>query len=131
VLAGSKGRARSRQESRHALAKDIRTWRGSAIVAGLLRELPAPATEREARRQATAAIRRTAQALGNTLSVCRKYYVHPLVIDLYARGALAARQRCFRPRLHSLLDADEQFLLHVLKRSERRPGTRGCLRPPR
>lgn len=104
-------------------AKDIRTWRGTALVVGQLSQLPPPASEREARRNVTAAIRPAAQKLGNTVSVCRKYYVHPLVVELYQRGEMAERRPRFRPRSHSLLDVDEQFLLHLLKRAEKQPRT--------
>ena len=37
-----------------------------------------------------AAHRSVAEALGNTLAVCRKAYVHPVVVNAYLEGSLAA-----------------------------------------
>jgi DNA topoisomerase-1 len=51
-----------------------------------LREMGPAATRREAERTVVRAIDRTADRLGNTRAVCRKYYVHPALIDAYLGG---------------------------------------------
>ena len=71
---------------REVTAKDFRTWSGTMIAAEALREMgPAP-TKREAERNVIRAIDRTAERLGNTRAVCRKYYIHPALIDAYLDG---------------------------------------------
>jgi DNA topoisomerase-1 len=52
----------------------------------LLAELEAPGSEREAKREIRGAICATAERLGNTVTVCRSFYVHPAVIDAYREG---------------------------------------------
>jgi DNA topoisomerase I len=75
-------------------AKFFRTWGGTLIVMCALMKKPAPRNEREAKRQIAEAVRDAAHQLGNTTTVCRKYYVHPAVIDAYESGRLArARSR--------------------------------------
>lgn len=67
-------------------AKDFRTWSGTMLAARELREMGAPASERDARRNVNKVLDHVARRLGNTRTVCRKYYVHPAVIDAYHRG---------------------------------------------
>jgi DNA topoisomerase-1 len=64
-------------------AKDFRTWAGTMLAARELRSLgPAP-TQKEAERNVVRAIDAVAQRLGNTRAVCRKYYVHPVLLSAY------------------------------------------------
>jgi DNA topoisomerase-1 len=71
---------------RDVTAKDFRTWMGTMLAAAALREMgPAP-TKRAAERNVLAAIDRTAERLGNTRAVCRKYYIHPALIEAYLEG---------------------------------------------
>ncbi|GAC1652705.1 MAG: DNA topoisomerase IB [Gemmatimonadaceae bacterium] len=73
---------------RDVTAKDFRTWAGTMLAASALREMGAAPTRREAERNILRAIDRTAAHLGNTRSVCRKYYIHPTLIDAYLEGAV-------------------------------------------
>jgi DNA topoisomerase-1 len=43
-------------------------------------------TKREAEKNVVAAVDTTAKRLGNTRSVCRKYYIHPVLIEAYLQG---------------------------------------------
>ena len=71
---------------RDVTAKDFRTWAGTMIAAEALRESgPAP-SERAAKQNVLRAIDRTAERLGNTRAVCRKYYIHPALIEAYMEG---------------------------------------------
>ena len=73
---------------RDVTAKDFRTWAGTMIAAQSLRELGPASTKREAERNVLCAIDRTAERLGNTRAVCRKYYIHPVLIEAYLEGAV-------------------------------------------
>jgi DNA topoisomerase-1 len=73
-------------------AKDFRTWGATVIATVLLtRYGPAPSTS-ERTRTVNRALRAAAHALGNTLAVCRKSYVHPGVVDAYLNDALPDRR---------------------------------------
>ena len=63
-----------------------------------------------------AAISAVAAELGNTPTICRKCYVHPVIVDAYLRGGLATNGRA--PRVRGLR-ADEARVLGVLERAVR------------
>ncbi len=69
-------------------AKDFRTWAGTLLAA---RELDAagPSTAATASKRAiVSAVKTVARQLGNRPATCRKYYVHPAILDAYADGSL-------------------------------------------
>jgi DNA topoisomerase-1 len=69
-------------------AKDFRTWAGTLVCACALArggdEIPARKTARN--KKVVAAIKETAQVLGNTPAVCRGSYVCPEIINAYEKG---------------------------------------------
>ena len=67
-------------------AKDFRTWAGTMIAAQILRDVGMAATRKEAERNVVEAVDHTASRLGNTRSVCRKYYIHPKLLEAYLVG---------------------------------------------
>jgi DNA topoisomerase-1 len=73
---------------REVTAKDFRTWAGTMLVAEALRAVGPAATKREAEKNIVAAVDVTAKRLGNTRSVCRKYYIHPALIEAYLEGSV-------------------------------------------
>jgi len=81
-------------------AKDFRTWAGTMLVAEALRSMGPAETKREAEKNIVAAVDKTAKALGNTRSVCRKYYIHPVLIQAYLEGAVLPPlpERTWSPR---------------------------------
>ena len=64
-------------------AKDFRTWGGTLRAATVLAELGPANSEREAKRNVALAMRLVSSELGNTPTICRKSYVHPIVIARY------------------------------------------------
>jgi DNA topoisomerase-1 len=69
-------------------AKDFRTWGGTMHAAIALRTMgPAP-SKREADRNIVRALDEVSHRLGNTRAVCRKYYVHPALIEAYYEGRI-------------------------------------------
>ncbi len=77
-------------------AKDFRTWAGTIAAATKLRDIGPAATQREIQVNIVKAIDFVAERLGNTRAVCRRYYVHPRVIDAYQNGLVAPKPA--RPR---------------------------------
>ena len=70
-------------------AKDFRTWGGSLRAATVLAELGKGKTASERKKNVVTAVRLVAAELGNTPAICRKSYVHPIIIARYMKsGAL-------------------------------------------
>ncbi|MEW6312797.1 MAG: DNA topoisomerase IB [Pseudomonadota bacterium] len=74
---------------RDITAKDFRTWGGTMVAALALREMGPAASRREADRNILSALDAVAERLGNTRAVCRKYYVHPALLEAYHLGLTA------------------------------------------
>ena len=68
-------------------AKDFRTWAGTVLTAIALRQFERFDTKTQAKKNLVAAIERVAERLGNTPSVCRKCYIHPVILDSYLAGS--------------------------------------------
>ncbi len=73
---------------RDITAKDFRTWAGTMLAAEALRKMGPAETKKEAERNIVVAVDMTAKRLGNTRSVCRKYYIHPVLIEAYLQGSV-------------------------------------------
>ena len=69
-------------------AKDFRTWGGTVNAFLAFRELGRGETQTEQKKKIVEALDKVAACLGNTRAVCKKYYVHPLIISLYENGSL-------------------------------------------
>ncbi|HEX5476802.1 MAG TPA: DNA topoisomerase IB [Burkholderiales bacterium] len=106
---------------RDITAKDFRTWGGTMQAALELRAIGPASSRREADRNVLRAIDAVAARLGNTRSVCRKYYVHPALLEAYHLGltvpqapaARARRQRHEKPE--AALRRDEVVVLQFLQ----------------
>lgn len=64
-------------------AKDFRTWGGTLRAATVLAELGPSKSVTEAKRNINTVMRLVSAELGNTPTICRKSYVHPVVIERY------------------------------------------------
>ena len=81
-------------------AKDFRTWAGTVLAAQALQEFEKFSTKQEARRNMLRAIEAVAGMLGNTPAICRKSYIHPVILDTYLEGSLLDRiQRILESKL--------------------------------
>jgi DNA topoisomerase-1 len=101
-------------------AKDFRTWKATALVLEVLLERAAESlTAAEAKRALAQAIRQAAAALGNTITICRKYYVHPQIIELFLQGKLATACAPLPVRARNRLQPAEQAFLRLLRRLEK------------
>ncbi len=110
----------------HFTAKDFRTWAGSVLAANLLSEFEPWTTSTQAKKNVVEAIKRVAERLGNTPSVCRKCYVHPAVLEHYLSDLPPAEAKTkiaeakheieaeIKEHTHSLRD-EERILLNLLE----------------
>ncbi|MBS1500821.1 MAG: DNA topoisomerase IB [Bacteroidetes bacterium] len=64
-------------------AKDFRTWAGSVSALYAFKEAGEFDTVSECKKKIVSVLDEVAVNLGNTRSVCKKYYVHPTVIKSY------------------------------------------------
>jgi DNA topoisomerase-1 len=69
-------------------AKDFRTWAGTVLAAMALREFESFDSQAAAKKNIVAAIERVSERLGNTPSICRKCYVHPVILEAYIDGSM-------------------------------------------
>ena len=83
-------------------AKDFRTWGGTVLAAMALQEFEKFDTKAQAKKNLLRAIEAVAQRLGNTPAICRKCYIHPIIIDSYLDGTLLAT---FKKRTEAELSA--------------------------
>ena len=69
-------------------AKDFRTWAGSVSALYAFKEAGEFDTVSECRKKIVSVLDEVAINLGNTRTVCKKYYVHPTVIKSYEEGTI-------------------------------------------
>lgn len=95
-------------------AKDFRTWGGTVAAC---RELATADTQCE--KQPTQAINKAAKQLGNRAATCRKYYVHPKIIEAYESGWLKTTAESIKFDRTCGLSPMEQLTLAVIEKYER------------
>lgn len=71
-------------------AKDFRTWAGTLNALKIFKELGQAETQTEIKKKVVEALEFVSKKLGNTRTVCKKYYVHPLIIELFEKQSLSA-----------------------------------------
>ncbi len=97
-------------------AKDFRTWGGTCLAANYLLEHAAQednGTDKAVKSAVIEVVKNVACKLGNKPATCRKYYIHPTVLEMFTAGTLRTVAEKFRnPRkeLHY-----EQIVLSLLK----------------
>jgi DNA topoisomerase-1 len=110
----------------HFSAKDFRTWFGSLICACALARVQGEVNgNRPAnKRLLVAAIKETAEALGNTPAVCRGSYICPLIMTSFEKGEVIDRHFASVKELMAYrgkgLHPAERSLLRFLKQTTRR-----------
>ena len=96
--------------------KDFRTWIGTVKAISAFKELEATATKAAIKQNMIAVLDSVAAHLGNTRTVCKKYYVHPVIIELYECNKLHDHfQRAIKSTIKKLsLTNDEKLLMSIL-----------------
>lgn len=69
-------------------AKDFRCWAGSVNALEAFQKLSQPESEKEFKHKVIEVLDEVASKLGNTRTVCKKYYVHPTVIAAFESGSI-------------------------------------------
>ncbi len=105
-------------------AKDFRTWAGSLEALRAYARMEYPAEESQRKKNTVAVLDQVSARLGNTRTVCKKYYVFPALVSAYEEGTLEPfLKKLSRPATSSAphaLQHDEQVLLSFLRQERRR-----------
>ena len=67
-------------------AKDFRTWGGTVMAATAFNKLGITEKEDAIKQNVTDAVKEVAAFLRNKPATCRKYYIHPAIIESYIKG---------------------------------------------
>jgi DNA topoisomerase I len=68
-------------------AKDLRTWCGTLAALTAITE-NGLVEDGDSKKKVIAVLDKVSEQLGNTRTVCKKYYVHPSLLELYENGKL-------------------------------------------
>lgn len=100
-------------------SKDFRTWGGSLLAAAELAEIGKAEDEKELKKNIVRAVKKVAEDLGNTPTVCRASYIHPAVLKAYEKGVTIDEFRPRKKRKIKRIEADyepeEKALLKLFK----------------
>lgn len=100
-------------------AKDFRTWAGTLHILQTFCTLGNPEGDADCKKNIVAALDEVSHKLGNTRTVCKKYYVHPGIIRLYEERSLDK----YLKQLDNIekddhltgLTSEERVLMNILK----------------
>ncbi|MBT1705298.1 DNA topoisomerase IB [Chryseosolibacter indicus] len=97
--------------------KDFRTWAGTLSMLQALRAAAKCEKKSDYKKNIVAAMQEVSQKLGNTVAVCKKYYVHPEIVNLYnsdtlhqyfETGHIDSKEKQYG------LSSDEEILMKIL-----------------
>lgn len=93
-------------------AKDFRAWAGSLNALCAFQDIGEFTSITDCKRKVVSVLDSVAKKLGNTRTVCKKYYVHPTVIASYEKGSIWN----YKPAStnDTTFNAEEKALLNLL-----------------
>ena len=93
-------------------AKDFRSWAGSLNALCSFYEIGKHTNATDCKKKIVEVLDSVAKKLGNTRTVCKKYYVHPTVISSYEKGSIWN----YKPKktTNTDLNAEERALYKLL-----------------
>ncbi|MBC8054483.1 MAG: DNA topoisomerase IB [Sphingobacteriaceae bacterium] len=105
-------------------AKDFRTWFGSLEALRIYSQYEQTELESKRKKVTVAMLDEVSSKLGNTRTVCKKYYVFPPLIESYENGTLYPYLKKVKNILTSAnetaLNMDEKVLLTYLKNERKK-----------
>jgi len=100
-------------------AKDFRTWAGTLALLQVFKSIGAATTETETKKNIVAALDEVSKKLGNSRTICKKYYVHPGLIKLYEENSLdkymAELEKIEECDNKSDLTSEEKVMMKILE----------------
>lgn len=105
--------------------KDFRTWAGSLNILWAFKSIGEAINDAECKRKIVEALDKVSLKLGNTRTVCKKYYVHPGLLSLYEENNLqkylSGLDEIEHPDDASGLTTSEKVLMKILKSLQELP----------
>ena len=100
-------------------AKDFRTWAGTLDALRAFKAMGQAGSDADCKKNIIAALDEVSKKLGNTRTVCKKYYVHPGLIQLYEEKNLdkylKELDNIEKPDDLSGLTSEERVLMKILQ----------------
>src|SRR5688572_5500935 len=100
-------------------AKDFRTWAGTLDALSAFKAMGQAGSDADCKKNIIAALDEVSKKLGNTRTVCKKYYVHPGLIQLYEEKNLdkylKELDNIEKPDDLSGLTSEERVLMKILQ----------------
>ena len=100
-------------------SKDFRTWTGTVQALLAFKEVGEFENKTDAKRKIVEVLDKVSKHLGNTRSVCKKYYVHPSIVELYENNKLLMQLEKLKAVNESedltSLAKEEKILMEVLE----------------
>ncbi len=104
-------------------AKDFRTWGGTILAALALADIGKTEEESILKKNILKAVKKVAEQLGNTPTVCRSSYIHPTVLKSYESGItleeFSEKKSRKVKRLQAEYEPEEIALMKLFKVNER------------
>jgi DNA topoisomerase-1 len=98
--------------------KDFRTWSGTLLAYQAFKEMGAFESDTECRKKISGALDMVAKQLGNTRTVCKKYYVHPSIISSYEKKLFIKIEDVLNidnKNEDALVSLEEQVVLKIIE----------------
>ena len=106
-------------------SKDFRTWEGTLHALTAIKDIHETDNELSVKTASVEIYNRVARQLGNTRTVCKKYYVHPLIMELYEDGRITKYiKETFSAEDEEVKDEllpEEKILLKILSNESHTP----------
>jgi DNA topoisomerase-1 len=100
-------------------AKDFRTWAGTLNIIRAFKSIGESESDSDCKKKIVEALDEVSKQLGNTRTVCKKYYVHPGIIKLYEEKNLlkylSELDKIEQPDDLAGLTSEERVLTKILK----------------
>jgi DNA topoisomerase I len=100
-------------------AKDFRTWAGTLNILRAFCDIGEAASDNDCKKNIVAALDEVSKKLGNSRTVCKKYYVHPGIIKMYEEKKLQRYlkelDKIEEPDGLAGYASDEKVLMKILK----------------
>ena len=98
-------------------AKDFRTWAGTLHALEALKKIGVAPSLTVAKKNIVEALDFVSEKLGNTRTVCKKYYDNPVVLELYENNKLLelTKKNVSLKNVATKLSGEEAIMLNILK----------------
>ncbi len=95
-------------------SKDFRTWGGTVLAVEKYEEAKMEIAENTRKTLVPTLIKKVAAELGNTVAICREYYIHPHILDTVENDRLGEYQKGINRKYPKLKDSLSNYELTAL-----------------